>query len=71
MAHRLLRRPDWASAEGWNEKLEGQAVRTGVSLLFNEVDEPGMGPPLHNDLPLAMPKIVSTVPLRGDAVLVV
>ena len=47
MAHRLLQRSDWASAEGWNGKLEGQAVNTGVSFLFNEVGQPGKGPPLH------------------------
>lgn len=47
MTHWLLRRSDWASAEGWNGKLEGKAVHTGVSFLFNEVGEAGKGPPLH------------------------
>ncbi len=47
MAHGLLRRSDWASGEGWNGKIEGQEVQTGVSFLFNEVQEAGLGPPLH------------------------
>ncbi|MEW9920470.1 cupin domain-containing protein [Marimonas sp. MJW-29] len=47
MAYKLLRRSDWASAEGWNGKFEGRAVDTGVSFLFNEVREAGKGPPLH------------------------
>ncbi len=43
----IFRRSDWASDEGWNGKLEGQDAGTGVSFLFNEVMEPGKGPPLH------------------------
>ncbi|WP_068115783.1 cupin domain-containing protein [Tropicimonas marinistellae] len=47
MAQIILRRSDWASGEGWNGKLEGHAVQTDVSFLFNEVREAGKGPPLH------------------------
>ncbi len=43
----IFRRTDWASGEGWNGKLEGQNAGTGISFLFNEVNDPGKGPPLH------------------------
>ena len=47
MPYRHLRRSDWASGDGWNGKLEGAKVGTGVSFLFNEVQGAGKGPPMH------------------------
>lgn len=47
MPVQVVTKRDWQRRDGWNGGWNGEDFGTGVSFIFSEISEPGLGPKLH------------------------